>query len=175
MKPSDGAAGGVGATDGGGGGHQRSLRYSCETAQLTSAAMQSEKWLMGRDCETSVARQPVSFYLSGETAEAQERHRDRYLKATVWTRRRMTLLGQQSQVVMTTDRRHKRRGHVPRQGWSSPAFILFPSEPGVVTFDSLWFPGHGVALDLQLSVSRQLVQPKVKGWRRREARELRPS
>lgn len=39
---------------------------------------------MGRDCETSVARQPVSFYLSGETAEAQKRHKDKYVKEIIW-------------------------------------------------------------------------------------------
>lgn len=49
-----------------------------------SAVMWSEKWLMGRDCETSVARQPVSFYLSGETAEAQKRHKDKYLQDIIW-------------------------------------------------------------------------------------------
>lgn len=38
---------------------------------------------MGRDCETSVARQPVSFYLSGETAEAQKRHKDKYVKEII--------------------------------------------------------------------------------------------
>lgn len=38
---------------------------------------------MGRDCETSVARQPVSFYLSGDTAEAQKRHRDKFLKEMI--------------------------------------------------------------------------------------------
>lgn len=38
---------------------------------------------MGCDCETSVARQPVSFYLSGETAEAQKRHKDKYLKEII--------------------------------------------------------------------------------------------
>lgn len=51
---------------------------------------------------------------------------------------------------------------VPHQKRVLPAFILFPSQSGVVTFDPLWFPGHGVALNLQLCVSRQHVKSKVK-------------
>lgn len=44
-----------------------------------------------------------------------------------------------------------------------PAFVFFPSQSGVVTFDPLWFPGHRVASNLQLSVSRQRFEAKVKG------------
>lgn len=46
---------------------------------------------------------------------------------------------------------------------SSPAFVLLSSQSGVVTFDPLRFPGHRVALNLQLGVSRQRFEPKAKG------------
>lgn len=49
-----------------------------------------------------------------------------------------------------------------------PAFVLFSSQPGVVTFDALWLPGHRVALNLQLGVSRQRFEAKAKGWRGEE-------
>lgn len=43
----------------------------------------------------------------------------------------------------------------------APALILFCSQSGVVTFHPLWFPSHGVTLNLQFSVSRRRVKPKV--------------
>lgn len=44
---------------------------------------------------------------------------------------------------------------------SSPAFILFSSQSRVMTFDPLWLPGHCVALNLQLGMSRRRVKAKV--------------
>lgn len=44
---------------------------------------------------------------------------------------------------------------------TSPAFVLFSSQAGVVTFDPLRLPGHRVAPNLQLHVRCRCLQPKV--------------
>lgn len=61
---------------------------------------------------------------------------------------------------------HKTRWHHQRHV-CSPAFILFSSQSGVMTFDPLRLPGHCVALNLQLSVSRRRVETKIIRWNRR--------
>lgn len=56
-----------------------------------------------------------------------------------------------------------------------PAFVLLPSQAGVVTFDPLRFPGHRVAVNLQLSVGREEVKSKVKRWRRTKVSTFNPT
>lgn len=124
------------------------------------------EWGMADGSDAVVARQPVSDVSTwasrrGRGTETEEGQKGQNTQAQ--QQRRQSSSSVFSKWTLIT--RHHRRHRPP-----PPALVLFSPQPGVVTFDPLWLPGHSVALNLQLSVRSHRVEAEVKRCNARRRR-----